>query len=192
MYFCVCICVYIEFCVCICVCKNTGKMKEKKALSSKLYYSSFGVTVNITRDSRRKDSKENCPLKWCVTYQRKRSYYKTDISLNDSDWNRFLDGSKAKVIKEISDSLQTYFDEVLKKQIKPISETGTFAFDSLNIKLSKSAGDNLYNAYDLKIESMKAEGRIGNASFYQCSKNSILSYTDKKLKISDITVSWLN
>ncbi|MEI8274199.1 MAG: site-specific integrase [Paludibacter sp.] len=168
---------------------ETNKEKE---ISSKLYYSGFGVTINVTRDSRRKDTKESCPLKWCVTYQRKRSYFKTDISLNGTDWTLFLKESKVKKIQEITDSLQTYFDSVLKSQIKTLSESGTFTFDSLNKRLSKNAGDNLFDAYDIKIENMKAEGRIGNASFYQCSKNSIVAYTDKKLKISDISISWLN
>lgn len=165
---------------------------KEKIKSSKLYYNSFGVTVNITRDLRRKKPLENCPLKWCVTSRRVRSYYSTGISLNDSDWVLFLNESKTKRIKEIADSLQTYYDSVLKTQIKTLSENGTFTFDSLNKRLSKTAGDDLLVAYDIKIENMKAEGRIGNASFYQCSKNSIVAYTDKKLKISEITINWLN
>ena len=183
MYFCVCICVYIK--------TINMKAKQEKAISSKLYYNSFGVTVNITRDCRRKDAKDDCPLKWCVYNNNIRSYYSTGISLNLNDWKRFLDNSTAKSIKEISDSLQTYFDSVLKNQIKVLAESGTFSFDAVNVRLRKSAGDDLMAAFDLKIQSMRAEDRIGNASFYQCSKNSILAYTDKKLKFSDITISWL-
>ena len=105
---------------------------KEKIKSSKLYYNSFGVTVNITRDSRRKKPLENCPLKWCITSRRVRSYYSTGISLNESDWILFLNESKTKRIKEIADSLQTYYDSVLKTQIKTLSENGTFTFDSLN------------------------------------------------------------
>ena len=82
---------------------------KEKIKSSKLYYNSFGVTVNITRDLRRKKSLENCPLKWCITSRRVRSYYSTGISLNESDWILFLNENPY---------LCQYFCRYFKKEIR--------------------------------------------------------------------------
>lgn len=160
-------------------------MKKEKEKNSMLFYSDFGVTVNLTRTSRKK-------IVWCVTFQRVRTYYNAGVDLTDAEWKLYLNKSKAEKIKEFAKSVQTYYDNALKIHIKALAESGTFSIDTLNIRLSKTAGDDLMAAFDLKIERMKADDRIGNASFYQCAKNSITAYTDKKLKISDITVSWLN
>ncbi len=156
-------------------------------------YSSNGVSLSLVRDARKKDSlSENCPLRWRVTYQRKQVYYSTGILFSLQDWELLISDSRKKEIKAYRETLQAYYDNVLKINIKALAESGTFNFDTLNIRLSKTAGDDLLSAFDLKIERMKTDDRIGNASFYQCAKNSITAYTDKKLKISDITVSWLN
>lgn len=155
-------------------------------------YSSNGVSLTLVRDIRKKDSTGKCPLRWRVTYKRKQVYYSTGMSLNPEEWELLINDSRKKEIKAYRESLQTYYDSTIQKQVKYLADNGLFSFDVLNIRLSKSAGDDLLAAFDLKIEQMKADGRIGNASFFQCAKNSLTSYTNKKLKISEITVGWLN
>ena len=162
-------------------------------------FNSNGVSLMLIRDVRnfKRNGRillktDECPLKWCVTYQRKQVYYSTGINLNETDWEALIGKGKTAEIKAYRKTLQTYYDDVIHKNVKDLSEKGIFNFDTLNIRLSKSAGDDLFLAYDVKIENMKSEGRIGNASFYQCSKNSITVYTTKKLKVTDISISWLN
>jgi integrase/recombinase XerD len=168
------------------------EIKKEKEKASKNFYSEFGVTVNITRVTKHaKNYEEECPLKWCVTFQRVRTYFTTGLSINKSDWERYLDGSTAKEIKPISKSLQIHFDEVIKPKVKELAENGTFTFNALNTKLSKSTGTDLKQTFRTKIQNLISNDKIGNSNVYQCTLRSIEIYNDKKIQFLDITPNWL-
>ncbi len=187
----------VSVCPFVCPKIRSENMKKEKEKASKLFYSEFDVTVNITRVTKHaKNYEEPCPLKWCIYYKKakkdnNRTYYSTGISLNKTDWDRFLAGSTAKAITEIAKSLQNHFDEVIKPKVKDLAEKGTFTFDALSTKLTKSVGNELKQSFRLKIQNLVTDNKIGNSIVYQCTLRSIESYNAKDILFSDITPKWL-
>lgn len=157
---------------------------EKKEKNSMLFYSDFGVTVNLTRNTRQK-------IVWCVTFQRVRTYYNAGVDLSEEEWKAYLKGSKATKIKEFSKSVKTYFDNTMYIHVKDLAQSGMLSFELLNMRLSKSIGTDLKQSFRTKIQSLIADEKIGNANVYQCTLKSIDSYNPKKLQITDITPKWL-
>ena len=60
-------------------------------------YSLNGVSLCLIRDTRYKDTKEPCPLKWRVTFKRKQIYYSSGINLLSDEWE-ILDSSRKPII----------------------------------------------------------------------------------------------
>ena len=149
-------------------------------------------TRNFTRNKRELLKTDECPLKWCVTFQRKQVYYSTGINLNESDWNALIGTGKSAKIKEYRDSLQTYYDSTIHKNVKLLADNGTFSFDALNVRLSKSVGNDLKSAFRAKIQNLNNADKIGNANVYQCAFRSIEIYNPKDLLFTDITPKWLD
>jgi len=168
-------------------------MKKEKEKASKNFYNEFGVTVNITRVTKHtKNYEDACPLKWCITFQRVRTYFTTGLTINKADWELYLKGSSAKEIKPISKSSQVHFDEVIKPKVKDLAENGTFTFDALTTKLSKSVGTDLKQTFRAKIQNLISNDKIGNSNVYHSTLRSIEIYNDKDLQFSDITPKWLD
>lgn len=164
----------------------------------KYYYSTNGVNVYLIRDVRKKDSKSECPLRWCVYFNRKRAYYSTGISLNETDWELFEKSdetdfnykSKAKHLKEYKDDLNNYFEKKLKPIIKELAND--FSFEGLNNKLGKSDILNLNDAFQAKIDALISDNRIGNSVIYKTTKRSLEGFYGTNIPFSAVTVSFLN
>lgn len=154
-------------------------------------YTSNGISLTLIRDTRYKNSEEACPIKWRVTYQRKSTYYLSGLNLLPNEWEILADSRKPS-IREYRESLQKYYDEVLKKNIKELAETGTFSFDLLNVRLNKSVGNDLKQAFKIKIQNLIRDDKIGNANIYQCTLRSIEIYSNKIILFSDLTPKWLD
>jgi len=153
-------------------------------------YTSNGVSLTLIRDTRYKDTLEACPIKWRVTYQRKSTYYLSGINLLQNEWE-ILSDSRKPAIKEYRETLQNHYDEVLKKIIKDLAEKGIFSFDLFNVRLGKSTGNDLKQAFNAKIKKLVDNDKIGNASIYRCTLRSIENYNSKTILFSDITPKWL-
>lgn len=167
-------------------------IKKEKEKASKSFYSEFGITVNVTRVTKHaKNYEDACPLKWCITFQRVRSYYTTGLTINKTNWDLYLKGSTSKEIKPITKSLQIHFDEVIRPKVKDLAENGKFTFDALSTKLSKSVGTDLKQTFRAKIQNLISNDKIGNANVYQCTLRSIEIYCEKNIHFSDITPKWL-
>ncbi|MFZ4798743.1 MAG: phage integrase SAM-like domain-containing protein [Bacteroidia bacterium] len=154
-------------------------------------FNSNNVSLNLTRDVRHRIKTDVCPLKWCVTFQRKQVYYSTGISLNEDDWNSLIGKGKTTFIKLHRETLQKYYDTTIKRNVKQLAENGTFSFDLLNVRLSKSVGTDLKQAFRAKIENLISNDKIGNSVVYQCTLRSIEMYNEKNILFSDITSKWL-
>ncbi|MDO9152304.1 MAG: site-specific integrase [Paludibacter sp.] len=164
-------------------------------------FNSNGISLNLirdvrnfTRDGRKLLKTDECPLKWCTTFQRKQVYYSTGINLNEADWLALNggDGTKKAIIKEYRETLQKYYDSTIQKNLKQLAENGTFTFDLLNVRLSKSIGTDLKQTFRAKIQNLISNDKIGNANVYQCALRSIEIYNDKNILFSDITPKWLD
>jgi integrase len=155
-------------------------------------FNSNNVSLNLTRDVRHRTKTDECPLKWCVTYQRKQVYYSTGINLNEDDWNSLIGTGKAAKIIEHRKSLQTYYTSTIQEHVKTLAENGTFSFDLLNVRLSKSVGTDLKQTFRAKIQNLISNDKIGNANVYQCTLRSIEIFNEKNIQFSDITPKWLD
>lgn len=154
-------------------------------------YTSNGVSLSLVRDVRKKDPKDICPVRWRVTYQRKQIYYSTGVSLNLDEWNLLINDSRKKEIKAYRETFQDYYVKTIHKQVKDLVDNGIFSFDLLNVRLSKSVGEDVKQAFKAKIQRLIDNDKIGNASIYQCTLRSIENYNSKAILFSDITPKWL-
>lgn len=164
----------------------------------KYYFSDNGVTVRLIRDVRKKNAEGDCPLKWCVTYKRKRVYYSTGKSLNLKDWQRFEDAeeadfnfkTKALDMKELKVDLEEYFENSLKPIVKDLKYR--FSFEALNSRLGKTDISNVNDAFQAKIDNLIKSNRIGNSTIYKTVKNSLERFNGTNISFDSITVKFLN
>ncbi len=147
----------------------------------KYYYSNNGVTVYLMRDVRKKNPDDQCPLRWCVTFNRKRIYYSSGKTLNRKDWETFEDSNerdftngKAKHLNELKEDLTVYFDETLKPIIRELS--GNFSFDALNRKLERSDIVTVNDAFERKIKALSDDYKVGNAGVYQTTIKALMRF----------------
>lgn len=174
--------------------------KAKKHTDMKYYYSNGdGLNVRLIRDVRRREVENDCPLKWCITYDRKRVYYSTGLSLNKQDWDLFEKSepkdfnkkkSNANHLKPLYDDLTEYFNDTLAPKVKYLSDN--FSFDALNSELGKADIKTVNDAFQAKINNLIANNRIGNSTIYKTVRNSLEAYKGKKISFNSITVSFLN
>lgn len=163
----------------------------------KYYFSSNGITAYLMRDVRKKQIDDVCPLRWCITYKRKRAYYSTGKSLNLRDWDRFEKADEADFnfktktldLKEIKTSISNYFNGTLKPILSKLENN--FSFEALNQSLGKSDILSLNDAYNDKIRTLKENNRIGNSVIYQTSLNSLEDFRGENIPFSSVDVSFL-
>jgi len=164
----------------------------------KYYYSNGdGLNVRLIRDVRRREAENDCPLKWCITFNRIRVYYSTGLSLNKQDWELFeksepkdFDKKKVEHLKPFYDDLTEYFNDTLAPKVKNLSDN--FSFDALNSELGKADIKTVNDAFQAKINNLIANNRIGNSTIYKTVRNSLEAYKGKKISFNSITVSFLN
>lgn len=166
----------------------------------KYYYSNGdGLNVRLIRDVRRREAENDCPLKWCITFNKKRVYYSTGLSLNKQDWELFEKSepkdfnkkkSNANHLKPFYDDLTEYFNDTLAPKVKNLSDS--FSFDALNNELGKADIKTVNDAFQAKINDLIKNNRIGNSTIYKTVRNSLEAYKGKKISFNSITVSFLN
>ena len=66
-----------------------------------------------------------------------------------------------------------------------------FSIPGLEKRLSRGRKDSILTAFYNKIDDLTKTKQIGTASTYQCAINSIVKFTSKDLKFSDISMDWL-
>lgn len=155
-----------------------------------LNYSLNGVTVCIVRDTRKKDVNDLCPIRVRITHQRKQVYYSIGILLTDEEW-KALPTSKSPKLMEARGSIQAVFDN-MKKHVKKLAEDDMFSFDAINIILGKATGDTVNTSIKAKIKSLRDNGQVGTAEFYECALLSFEKYKNDNIKFTDVGVDWLN
>lgn len=164
----------------------------------KYYYSNGeGLNVRLFRDIRRRDKSGDCPLRWCITFNRKRIYYSTGKSLNADDWELFeksepkeFNKKNAIHLKPLFEDLSNYFNKILEPKVKSLSDN--FSFDALNIELGKSDIKTVNDAFNSRIDALIKSNRIGNSTIYKTVRNSLENYKGKNISFNSITVSFLN
>lgn len=153
-------------------------------------YKLNGVSVSLVLKTKSK-SDEKKSLCWQVIY--KRSVYRiyTGFYLSKSEWNDFST-KRLRKDKEMRDTLTNYFEKTLKPTINELCEMNVFSLDALKNRLKRTEITTVNQAFDAKIERLRAAGRIGNSTIYSTVLHSFEEYAGKNVPFGKITVSFLN
>lgn len=145
--------------------------------------------VSIYLDKSRPKTNGKSSVKIKVTFNRKRKYYSCGIDLTSSEFEQILFGKKRTMDqKDIKVKLE-YFE---KRAIDVIKALPIFSIDAFeNAFLSdRNHYNSVAKAYSNYIEELKSENRLGTASNYQCSINSLENF-QSNLTFADITPNFL-
>ncbi len=153
------------------------------------YYAKDGVTVSSMLDDRRANKSGLFPVKIRVTYQRKRKYYATGKSLSIEDWARLPD-TKVRSLMSIRRNIENSFN-IIRDIVEDLTSNAEFSFGELNIRLGRGTSGAVHEAYLAKIESLKADGHIGNMKMYETFRKGILRFAGERLTFESITIDWL-
>lgn len=153
-------------------------------------YSEKGASLKLIRDTRKKNAKCLCFLKWRVTFNRISNYFNTDIELDAKDWELFEysveDDFKYKNriaghLKDIKDTLENQYNDKYLPALKNVASE--FSFDAFNAELGKVKVTNLNDAFKSKIDKLNDKYKVGNAGIYESTLNALTRFKHyKKLK----------
>lgn len=151
----------------------------------------INVSTQIVLDQRTAKKGGTFPVKLRITFQRKQKYYALNKDLTPDEFSKVNSPKPRSEYKE----LKLFFEAFEGEATKIINELKAFSFETFEKRFyeeAKTSTDrsNVCEVIQIKIDALKAEGRVGNASTYQCLKNSIQSF-QKKITFEDITVDWL-
>ncbi|WP_026135762.1 site-specific integrase [Nafulsella turpanensis] len=149
----------------------------------------MNTTTSIILDTRRAKQDGTFPVKLRVTHQRKQKYFAIGISLSQTDFDK-AQGEKPR--GEYKD-LKIKFGSLEARAIKVIEKLPEFSFEAFEKRFleKKQSGQDVYSYYDRYIDSLKQEGRVGTASSYQTSLNSLKSFHPKKLSFAKVNAEFL-
>jgi integrase len=144
-------------------------------------YKNRNISVILTRKYR-ENSEEVAPAFWRVTYNRKLKHYFSGFEFSETEWNDFVnrDLRKHKSIKQTLDRFLTF---TLKPYIDDLVEKNNFSFDALDNLLIRALNstNTLNDAFENRIESLKKNYKIGNASIYTSSYNALMRFKHYKM-----------
>jgi integrase/recombinase XerD len=155
-------------------------------------------TLSIIHDVRRAKKSGKYPVKLRVTYFREPRYYPIGIDLTVEEFSmvhnpvlvtKKIDPETKKRLKEWKLQCEAYSV----KAAEIVDSLGDFSFRNFEKRffgINKTVRD-VYQWYTTVIDKKRNAGRVGTASNYQSSMNSLKGFSPK-LTFSDITVDFLN
>lgn len=155
-------------------------------------YSNNGVTISLVRRKRSAaDDEQERPLCWRVTFKRKQMYYSSGFSLTLPEWEEFQKRRISKH-KDTKNSLENFFDKVIKKHVKDLADKNTFSFEALDALLGRSDIQSLNDALRVIIENLTSQDRINYARSFQATLNSLEKYEGDNISFKKITSAFLH
>lgn len=134
------------------------------------------------------NSKGTCSISVRITYNRKKRYYPTGISLSVEEYSNAMSERPRKELKEISMRLNKF--EARAKEV--LDQISNFSWEKFENKYYTNRGitKSIETKYIEFINEYKKWDRWGTASNYQCSLNSLKRFKSD-LKYEDITPEFL-
>lgn len=154
-----------------------------------LNYSYKGVTASTVRDTRKKKTTDDCPIRIRVTHKRKQLYYSTGISLSEADWERLPETKSPRLIKVRNDITKVFNNTAA--HIDELVYTEAFSFTNLNYRMGNSGGDTVNTAFKLKIEKLLKADKISTADWYKYTLRSLALYKGDTIEFESVTIDWL-
>jgi integrase len=175
--------------------------------------------IYIQKSPSRKTQDDLCPVRLCVTHNRRRRYYSIKERIKNNNW---LSISSEEVPKVMTNSprgkyreIKEEYDRIVNEAKEIINQMNSFSFGTFEERFFEkvTSWDNVYAAIIDHINSLKSEGRFGYASSFESTLRAIkefhlnktLTYTNrvkveerykdylagKELLFTDINASWL-
>lgn len=150
------------------------------------------IYVSFILEASRPNQKNQCLIKMVVYQKPNKKRYSTEYHATKEDWSKL---NSTKLRDDDLKELRKKLNGIKTKAEKVISKLPVFsfvAFDEAYFAKSESGEKNaaLKHWFDKYITNLKKSGRIGTASSYQTTINSILSFK-KNLSLYDITPAFL-
>ena len=148
---------------------------------------SANISAYIDRTHPKQDL--TCSVSIRVTYQRKRKYYPTGISVQASDFDRAMTAKRrtegdTRLFKRINSFLSKAIESA---EVLPVFTFGQFEDIYLN---NREAADSVSFGFEKYIRELKEEKRVGTAVSYECAKASLEKFKPG-LKYADVTPALL-
>jgi len=147
------------------------------------------VTTSIILDKRREKKNGKFPVKLCLNFITTSKYYTTRIDLTEQEFQALFAKRLSKESNAIKDRLHSFESQA--KEI--IAALKPFSFVSFERRFSQKPTHkgSLASLYQHQINYLNSQERLGTASSYQSSINSLLSFT-ANLSLEMITPDFLN
>lgn len=147
------------------------------------------ITTSFTLDTRREKQNKKFPVKLCVNHITTAKYYGVNIDLSEAEFASL----SAKRLSRESSAINDQLKEIEAEAKEIIKFLKPFSFTSFSKRFSPKSvhKGTLESLFRQKIDQLTTEERLGTASNYQCSINSLLSFKEK-LSLEIITVDFLN
>lgn len=152
-------------------------------------FSTNGVSVVATLDTRRAKKDGTYPIKIQVVHCRRQVYYSTYSSLTKSDWQKILK-SKNISLSEIRHNVERKFT-IIKNAVLEIVNNDNFSFILLNSYLGKYSTKTINEAFKIKINDMYKNGQINSFYNYRSAIHALERFAGKSILFIDITPEWL-
>jgi integrase len=146
-------------------------------------------TTAIFLDKYHPKADGKCAVSIRVTYNRKKKYYSTPVTLTISDFEKTKGEKPRGEYKTLAMKLQAFE----KKAADIIESLPTFtwqAFEKYYLS-NRAAKDSIHSAFEDYINKLREAGRIGTAVSYECAQSSLNKFCND-LRFADITPELLS
>lgn len=142
------------------------------------------ATTAIFIDKYHPKSNGKCAVSIRVTFDRKKRYYPTPISLTVAEFEKTKGTKLREPIKTIALSLQASE----KQAADIIRDMQVFTWKAFEKKylVNRAAKDSIFQAFTDYANELREAGRIGTAVSYECAQSSLNKF-DAGLKFADVT-----
>lgn len=157
--------------------------------------------LSIFLDKRRSKKDGKFPIKLRITFKRESKYYPTEFDMTEDDFIRHRDAESLRANKSIGtkeyaqlSKVNTVLNNQLADAQKVIDNLKVFNFDTYEQKKDEKIveSDNVFIAFQQKIDILTEEGRIGTAITYQNALKSIQTFHKMKvLSLNSVSVKFL-
>lgn len=146
------------------------------------------ATTTIFINKYHPNSQGLCPVSIRVTFERKKKYYSTPISLTENDFAKIQGSKPRNEFKETAMRLHAY-ERKASQIIEKLSEFSWKAFEKQYLS-NRATGDSLDNAFLEHIKELRKNERIGTAVSYENARSSIIKFSPNT-KFVDVTPDFL-
>lgn len=148
-----------------------------------------GITGRAMHDTRRKKKSGLYPVKYCITCDEKRMYYKAGYDLSKEDWKQLNKNYPPEKFKQSKEIIEQGLEIIEGAITEILEDDGEYSHEKLSRKL-RNKSDFVSDAYQNRISELLRGGQVGTASIYNSAMVHLKGYNELT-RFTDITPKWL-